>query len=212
LTDGADRGFNYVHLDPMRGGRITSEEKSAISTYVGAGIAVLLAVIGIYFFFLTQKIKKETTTFDPNRPVPTDAVLKSRLKAEEYDVVRGNGSQTPFQNEFWNNEKAGVYVDVITGEPLFSSVDKFDGKVGLPTFTKPISYDALVEVPDNTNDMQRVQVRAKRSNARLGHVFGDPNSPTKRRYVLYSAAFHFVPLEQMKDRGYEKYIPFVEKK
>ncbi len=196
----------------MRGGRITSEEKSAISTYVGAGIAVLLAVIGIYFFFLTQKIKKETTTFDPNRPVPTDAVLKSRLKAEEYDVVRGNGSQTPFQNEFWNNEKAGVYVDVITGEPLFSSVDKFDGKVGLPTFTKPISYDALVEVPDNTNDMQRVQVRAKRSNARLGHVFGDPNSPTKRRYVLYSAAFHFVPLEQMKDRGYEKYIPFVEKK
>jgi methionine-R-sulfoxide reductase len=212
LTDGADRGFNYVHLDPMRGGRITSEEKSAISTYVGAGIAVLLAVIGIYFFFLTQKIKKETTTFDPNRPVPTDAVLKSRLKAEEYDVVRGNGSQTPFQNEFWNNEKAGVYVDVITGEPLFSSVDKFDGKVGLPTFTKPISYDALVEVPDNSNDMQRVQVRAKRSNARLGHVFGDPNSPTKRRYVLYSAAFHFVPLEQMKDRGYEKYIPFVEKK
>jgi methionine-R-sulfoxide reductase len=212
LTDGADRGFNYVHLYPMRGGRITSEEKSAISTYVGAGIAVLLAVIGIYFFFLTQKIKKETTTFDPNRPVPTDAVLKSRLKAEEYDVVRGNGSQTPFQNEFWNNEKAGVYVDVITGEPLFSSVDKFDGKVGLPTFTKPISYDALVEVPDNTNDMQRVQVRAKRSNARLGHVFGDPNSPTKRRYVLYSAAFHFVPLEQMKDRGYEKYIPFVEKK
>jgi methionine-R-sulfoxide reductase len=196
----------------MRGGRITSEEKSAISTYVGAGIAVLLAVIGIYFFFLTQKVKKETTTFDPNRPVPTDAVLKSRLKAEEYDVVRGNGSQTPFQNEFWNNEKVGIYVDVITGEPLFSSVDKFDGKVGLPTFTKPISYDLLVEVPDNTNDMQRVQVRAKRSNARLGHVFGDPNSPTKRRYVLYSAAFHFVPLEQMKDRGYEKYIPFVEKK
>jgi methionine-R-sulfoxide reductase len=196
----------------MRGGRITSEEKSAISTYVGAGIAVLLAVIGIYFFFLTQKVKKETTTFDPNRPVPTDAVLKSRLKAEEYDVVRGNGSQTPFQNEFWNNEKVGIYVDVITGEPLFSSVDKFDGKVGLPTFTKPLSYDLLVEVPDNTNDMQRVQVRAKRSNARLGHVFGDPNSPTKRRYVLYSAALHFVPLEQMKDRGYEKYIPFVEKK
>lgn len=196
----------------MRGGRITSEEKSAISTYVGAGIAVLLAVVGIYFFFLMQKVKKETTTFDPNRPVPTDAVLKSRLKAEEYDVVRGNGSQTPFQNEFWNNEKVGIYVDVITGEPLFSSLDKFDGKVGLPTFTKPISYDLLVEVPDNTNDMQRVQVRAKRSNARLGHVFGDPNSPTKRRYVVYSAAFHFVPLEQMKDRGYEKYIPFVEKK
>ena len=83
LTDAADRGFNNVHLDPMNGGRITSEEKSAISTYVGAGIAVLLAVVGIYFFFLTQKEKKETTTFDPNRPVPSDAVLKGRLKAEE---------------------------------------------------------------------------------------------------------------------------------
>jgi methionine-R-sulfoxide reductase len=196
----------------MRGGRITSEEKSAISVYVGAGVAVLLAVVGIYFFFLTQKEKKETTTFDPNRPVPSDAVLKGRLKAEEYGVVRGNGSQTPFQNEFWNNEKTGIYVDVITGEPLFTSLDKFDGKVGLPTFTKPISYDLLVEVPDNTNEMQRLQVRDKRSNARLGHVFADPQSPTKRRYVVYSAAFHFVPVEQMKDRGYEAYLPLFEKK
>jgi len=196
----------------MRGGRITSEEKSAISVYVGAGVAVLLAVVGIYFFFLTQKEKKETTTFDPNRPVPTDAVLKGRLKAEEWSVVRGNGSQTPFQNEFWNNEKTGVYVDVITGEPLFTSLDKFDGKVGLPTFTKPISYDLLVEVPDNTSEMQRLQVRDKRSNARLGHVFADPQSPTKRRYVVYSAAFHFVPVEQMKERGYEAYLPLFEKK
>jgi len=196
----------------MRGGRITAEEKSAISTYIGAGVAVLLAVIGIAFFFLTQKEKKETTTFDPNRPVPSDAVLKGRLKAEEWNVVRGNGSQTPFQNEFWNNENSGIYVDIITGEPLFASVDKFDGKVGLPTFTKPISYDLLLEVPDNTNDMQRIQVRDKRSNARLGHVFGDPQSPTKRRYVVYSAAFHFVPLEQMKDRGYEAYLPLFEKK
>jgi len=196
----------------MYGGRITSEERSAISTYVGAGIAIVLAVVGIYFFFLAQKEKKETTTFDPNRPVPSDAVLKNRLKAEEYDVVRGNGSQTPFQNEFWNNEKTGIYVDVTTGEPLFASVDKFDGKVGLPTFTKPISKDLLVEVPDTSNDMQRIQVRAKRSNARLGHVFPDPKSPTGQRYVVYSAAFHFIPVEQMKDRGYEAYLPLLNKK
>jgi methionine-R-sulfoxide reductase len=196
----------------MHGGRITSEEKSAISMYVGLAIAVVLAVVGIYFFFLAQKEKKETTTFDPNRPVPGDAVLKNRLKAEEYDVVRGNGAQTPFQNDFWNNEKAGIYVDVITNEPLFASVDKFDGKVGLPTFTKPISKDLLVEVPDNTNEMQRTQVRARRSNARLGHVFPDPQSPTGQRYVVYSAAFHFVPVEQMKDRGYEAYLSLVEKK
>jgi methionine-R-sulfoxide reductase len=212
LTDAVNRGFNNIRSDPMRGGRITSEERSAISTYVGAGIAIVLVFIGVYFFFLTQKVKKETTTFDPNRPIPSDAVLKSRLKPEEYDVVRGNGSQTPFQNEFWNNEKTGIYVDVITGEPLFASVDKFDGKVGLPTFTKPISKDVLIEVPDNTDGMQRVQVRDKRSNARLGHVFADPQSPTGRRYVIYSAALHFVPIEQMKDRGYEAYIPLLEKK
>jgi methionine-R-sulfoxide reductase len=196
----------------MYGGRITAEEKSAISTYVGAGIAIVLAVVGIYFFFLAQKEKKETTTFDPNRPIPSDVVLKKRLKAEEYAVVRGNGSQTPFQNEFWNNEKTGIYVDVITNEPLFASVDKFDGKVGLPTFTKPISKDLLVEVPDNTNDMQRTQVRAKRSNARLGHVFPDPKSPTGQRYVVYSAAFRFVPIEQMKDRGYDAYLSLLDKK
>jgi peptide-methionine (R)-S-oxide reductase len=201
-----------VNRDLMYGGRITGEEKSAISTYVGAGIAIVLAVVGIYFFFLAQKEKKETTTFDPNRPIPGDAVLKSRLKAEEYDVVRGNGSQTPFQNEFWNSEKTGIYVDVITGEPLFASVDKFDGKVGLPTFTKPISKDFLVEVPDSSNEMQRIQVRAKRSNARLGHVFPDLQSPTGQRYVVYSAAFHFVPLEQMQDRGYQAYLPLFDKK
>jgi len=201
-----------VNRDLMYGGRITGEEKSAISTYVGAGIAIVLAVVGIYFFFLAQKEKKETTTFDPNRPIPGDAVLKSRLKAEEYDVVRGNGSQTPFQNEFWNSEKTGIYVDVITGEPLFASVDKFDGKVGLPTFTKPISKDFLVEVPDSSNEMQRIQVRAKRSNTRLGHVFPDLQSPTGQRYVVYSAAFHFVPLEQMQDRGYQAYLPLFDKK
>src|SRR5262249_59484170 len=99
-----------------------------------------------------------------------------------------------------------------TGEPLVDTVYKFDVKVGLPTFTKPISKDLLVEVPDNTNEMQRTQVRAKRSNARLGHVFPDPKSPTGQRYVVYSAAFHFVPVEQMKSRGYEKYVSLLDGK
>jgi methionine-R-sulfoxide reductase len=196
----------------MRGGRITSEERSAISTYVGTGIAIVLVVGGLYFFFLAQKEKKETTTFDPNRPVPSDAVLKQRLKAEEYFVVRQGGTQTPFQNEFWNNERAGIYVDVITGEPLFASVDKFDGHIGLPTFSKPISKDRLAQSLDTSNDMQRTEVHAKRSNAHLGHVFPDPQSPTGERYVVYSAAFHFIPKEEMKDRGYEAYLSLLDKK
>src|SRR4030095_7831532 len=98
----------------MRGGRITSEEKTSISMYVGVSIAVVLISGALYFFFLAQSEKRETRGFDPNRPVQSDAVLKHRLKAEEYSVVREGGPQTPFQNEFWDNERTGVYVDIIT--------------------------------------------------------------------------------------------------
>jgi len=182
-----------------------------ISTYAGVGIAVVLIAGGLYFFFLAQKEKKETTTFDPNRPIPTDTVLKQRLKAEEYSVVREGGSQRAFQNQFWNNEKTGIYVDIISGEPLFTSIDKFDAGVGFPTFAKPISKDLLAESLDTSHDMQRTEVHAKRSNAHLGYVFPDPKSPTGQRYVVYSAAFHFVPVEEMKDRGYEAYASLFDK-
>jgi methionine-R-sulfoxide reductase len=196
----------------MRGGRITSEEKTSISLYVGVSIAVVLIAGALYFFFLAQKEKRETTGFDPNRSVPSDAVLKHRLKAEEYSVVRGGGTQTPFQNEFWDNQRTGIYVDIITGEPLFTSLDKFDNGTGLPAFSKPISKDLLVERLDTSRDMQRTEVRAKRSNARLGYLFPDPKSPTGQSYTLYSAAFHFIPIERMKSDGYEAFLSLVEKK
>ena len=196
----------------MYGGRITSEEKSALSTYVGVGIAIVLIAGGLYFFFLAQKEKRESTGFDPNRPVPSDAVLKHRLKAEEYFVVRKGGTQTPFQNEFWNNERTGIYVDVITGEPLFTSLDKFASNLGMPAFSKPISKDLLVENMDTSHDMQRTEVRAKRSNARLGYLFPDPKSPTGQIYSVNSAAFHFIPIEYMKDKGYEAFLSLLEKK
>ena len=196
----------------MNGGRITSEEKSAISTYVGAGIAVLLIAGGVYFFFLAQKEKRETTGFDPNRPVPSDAVLKRRLKAEEYFVVRQGGTETPFQNEFWNNDRTGIYVDVITGEPLFTSLDKFDAGIGLPTFTKPISKDLLVEKLDTSRGVERTQLRVKRSDAQVGVLLPDPKSPTGQCYAVYSAALRFVPMERMKEEGYESFRSFMEKK
>ena len=196
----------------MYAGRITSEERSAISTYVGVGIAVVLIAGGLYVFFLAQKEKRETTGFDPNRPVPSDAVLKHRLKAEEYFVVREGGTETPFQNQFWNNERTGIYVDVITGEPLFTSLDKFDSGTGFPTFSKPISKDLLVENLDTSHDMQRTEVRAKRSNAHLGYLFPDPKSPTGQAYSVNSAAFHFIPIERMKDEGYEAFLSLLEKK
>jgi methionine-R-sulfoxide reductase len=204
--------FNRVESDLMEGGRITSEEKSSLSTYVGVGIAIVLIAGALYFFFLEEKEKKETTGFDPNRPVPSDAVLKSRLKAEEYFVVREGGTQTPFQNRFWNNARTGIYVDVITGEPLFTSLDKYDAGIGQPTFSRPISKDLLVEKLDTSYDMQRTEVSAKRSKAHLGYVFPDPKSPTGQRYAVYSAAFHFIPKEEMKDRGYQAFLSLLEKK
>ena len=196
----------------MYAGRITSEEKSAISTYVGVGIAIVLIAGALYFFLLEQKEKKESTGFDPNRPIPSDAVLKHRLKAEEYFVVREGGTQTPYQNQFWNNERTGIYVDVITGEPLFTSLDKFDSGLGMPAFSKPISKDLLVENMDTSHDMQRTEVRAKRSNAHLGHLFPDPKSPTGQNYSVNSAAFHFIPTERMKQEGYEAFQSLLEKK
>ncbi len=196
----------------MNGGRITSEEKSTIGLYVAIGVGVVLVSVAIYFFFLTQKEKRETTGFDPNRPIPTDAVLKGRLTSEEYNVVRKGGSQTPFQNDYWDKHDAGIYVDVIDGRPLFTSLDKYDGGLGMPSFSKPISYDLVFEKPDNSEGMQRVEVRAKRSDAHLGHLFADPKSPTGRRYSIPSAALHFYSVEQMKKAGYEAYLPEVQKK
>ena len=128
-------------------------------------------------------------------PIPSDAVLKRRLKADEYFVVRQGGTQTPFQNQYWNNERTGIYVDVITGEPLFTSLDKFDGGFGMPTFSKAISKDLLVETMDSSHGMQRIEIRAKRSNAHLGHILPEPKSPTGQAYSVNSAAFHFVPIE-----------------
>lgn len=179
--------------------------------YVGLAVVCVLGAAGVYLFFVTQETKP-LVGFDPNQPVQSDTVLKRRLKPEQFRVVRQAATQMPFQNEFWDNTRPGIYVDIITNEPLFTSVDKYDAGLGMPTFSKPISYDLLVEVPDNSHGMERTEVRVKRSNAHLGHLFGDPKSPTGRSYVLNSAAFDFIPLERMKSEHYEAYLPLLEKK
>jgi len=195
----------------MYGGRITSDEKSTFSMYVGLIVVTALAAGGIYLYFIAQETK-ELVGFDPTLPVQSDSVLKRRLTADEYRVVRGAVTQMPYQNKFWNNDRAGIYVDVITNEPLFISIDKYDAGLGMPTFSKPISKDLLVESLDTSRGMQRTEVRVKRSNAHLGHVFPDPQSPSGVRYVLNSAAFHFIAAERMKEDHFEAYLPLLEKK
>jgi methionine-R-sulfoxide reductase len=194
------------------GSRVTSEDKSYLSTAIGVGVAAILVTGAVYFFILSHEKTKEITGFDPNRPIPSDAVLKRRLKPDQYFIVRENGTETAFRNEFFENYRPGIYVDVITGEPLFTSLDKFDGGTGRPTFTKPISKDLIAEKLDTSHDMKRTEIRAKRSDAHLGHLFPDPASPTGQRYAVNSAAFRFIPTERMKEEGYETFLPLVEKK
>jgi methionine-R-sulfoxide reductase len=190
----------------MNGTRITSDETSRVSLTIGLIVAVA-AIGGVIFLALTaHAAKKKITGFDPNRPVPSDAELRTRLSEDQYRVTRQNGSETPFRNEYWNNERAGIYVDVATGEPLFTSLDKFDGGTGRPCFTKPISKDLIVEKKDTSHDMERTEVCARRSNSHLGHVFDDPTSPTKQRYIVNSAAFRFIPVERMQHEDYGQYL------
>jgi methionine-R-sulfoxide reductase len=189
----------------VNGGRVTSEEKSALSTYLGIGIATVLIVGALYFVFFARSKTAEVTGFDPNRPVPSDTALRRRLNPSQFHVTRENGTETAFQNEYWNYDKPGIYVDVITGEPLFASFDKYDAGNGRPTFRKPISNESLVEKPDNSFNMQRTEVRARRSDAHLGHVFADASSPTGKRYAINSAALRFIPRDQMTAAGYSSY-------
>jgi peptide methionine sulfoxide reductase msrA/msrB len=196
----------------MYGGRITSEEKSTHRTYIGMAFAILLTVFVVFFFFHTQKQQMEIRGFDPKRPIQSEDVLRNRLTPEEYSVVRQNGSEMPFQNRYWNNTRTGLYVDIIDGEPLFTSMDKYDNSLGIPAFTKPISKDLLVEKLDNSEGMQRMDVRAKRSNAHLGFVYPDPKSATGQCYSIYSAALHFIAVDDLKGEGYESYAPLFTKK
>ncbi len=190
----------------MNGTRITSDETSRVSLCIGFGIGAVLIGGVIYLMFAAHALTTEMTGFDPNRPIPDDSTLRSRLKPDQYHVTRENGTETAFQNQYWNNVRAGIYVDVISGEPLFCSLDKFDGGTGRPTFTKPISKDLVVEKTDSSHEMTRTEVRAKRSDAHLGHLVPDPTSPTGQRYAVNSAAFHFIPQEDMKHEGYAAYV------
>ena len=156
--------------------------------------------------------KKKSGTYNYLKSVPSDSALRGQLKDEEYRVTRLNETETAFRNKYWNNTKPGIYVDVITNDPLFSSLDKFDSGTGRPTFTKPITPDSVFEQPDNSHDMQRTEVRAKLSNSHVGHVFPDATSPTGRRYAISSAALRFVSVEEMEDEGYGAYLAPLEKK
>lgn len=141
---------------------------------------------------------------------PSDAELKSRLTPLQYDVTQHEGTERPYDNAYHDYHEEGIYVDIVSGEPLFSSLDKFDSGTGWPSFTKPLEPQNIVEKTDTQLFLPRTEIRSKIADSHLGHVFNDGPPPTRLRYCMNSASLRFIPKEKLAEEGYGEYVSLFE--
>lgn len=143
---------------------------------------------------------------------PSEDQLKKNLSGLQYNVTQKEGTETPFKNEYWNNHQDGIYVDVVSGEPLFGSFDKYESGTGWPSFTKPLKAESVITKVDKQLGTERTEVRSKIADSHLGHIFDDGPAPTGKRYCMNSASLRFIPVSDLKKQGYSEFLALFEKK
>jgi methionine-R-sulfoxide reductase len=179
--------------------------------------AAAMAAAGLAAY--SQAVSQRTTTLPAGVPFPSSTnnamqkyqkppanQIKQKLTPMQYAVTQNAATEPAFRNEFWNNHKAGIYVDIVSGQPLFSSLDKFDSGCGWPSFSRPLATNDVVERADHSLGMERIEVRSGAADSHLGHVFNDGPGPEGLRYCINSASLRFIPVEQMEKAGYGEYL------